>query len=119
MAEHKEQQSAQAMKGVGGSDPRQHNQTSTGRGESASARDESSRGIAQGSTGSGRMSNESDRVGHRGESAGRPGHPAQPDEMPLKLGSNGGGRNDDQPAGSDSARPPRGTESHSEQRKAS
>ncbi len=49
----------------------------------------------------------------------RPSHPAQPDEIPLTLGSNGGGRGDNQPAGTDSGRTPRGTEVHSEQRKAS
>lgn len=120
MAEHKDQHSGQATKGSGGADPRQTNKTSTGRGESGSARDESSRGIAQGSTGSGRMSDESDRSGHSDESGSRrPSHERQPDEMPLTLGSNGGGRDDDQPAGTDQGRSPRGTGAHSEGRKAS
>lgn len=118
MSEYKEQQSGQASKGVGGSDPRQHNPTSTGRGESGSARDESSRGVAQGATGSGRMSNESDRAAHKDDSGRHhPIHLGEPDKM--TLGSNGGGRDDEQPAGTDSGRKPGGTEKHGEQRKAS
>ncbi len=120
MAEHKDKESGQATKGIGGSDPRQHNETSTGRGESGSARDETTRGVAHGSTGSGRMSNESDADSGSGESGShRPNHPTQPDEMPLTLGSNGGGANDDQPAGTDSGRGPKGTEVHNDRRKAS
>ena len=121
MAEHKETQSGQASKGIGGSDPRQQNPTSTSRGETNPDREESSRGVARGSTGSGRMSNESDRAAHQHAEHGgdRPGLPSQPDEMPLTMGSNGGGRDDDQPAGTDSGPKPRGTEVHPQHRKAS
>lgn len=122
MAEHKDHDSGQATKGIGGSDPRQHNPTSTGRGESGSSPDESSRGVARGSTGRGRMSNESDRTAHSGpgeSGSNRPSHPGQPDEMPLTMGSNGGGRDDNQPAGTDAGSKPRGTEAHSQHRKAS
>jgi hypothetical protein len=122
MAEHKDQQSGQATKGVGGSDPRQHNETSTGRGESGSARDESRRSVANQSTSDGRSSNESDRGTRSGSGeAGshKPSHSSQPDEMPLTLGSNGGGRDDEQPANADSGRKPAGTEAQSQKRKAS
>jgi hypothetical protein len=119
MAEHKEAQSGQATKGIGGTDPRQHNKTSTGRGESGSARDENARGVAHGSSGSGRMSNESDRDEPGESGAHRPSHRAEPDDMPLTLGSNGGGPKGDQPSGSETGRGPRGTEVRSEGRKAS
>lgn len=119
MAEHKEHESGQSTKGIGGSDPRQHSESSTGRGESNSAREESRRGVAQGSTSGGRSSNESDsdmrgnrESGNRESGTHRPGHGAQPDEVPLTMGSNGGGREDNQPAGTDTGRKPRGTESH-------
>lgn len=123
MAEHKDQQSGQAEKGIGGSVPRQHKDTSAGGSESGSVRDESRRGVVHGSTSGGRSSNETDRSpnprGDRESGQPRPGHPAQPDEMPLTPGSNGGGREDDQRSGTDSGRGPRGTEAHPEDRKAS
>lgn len=114
MAEHREEHSGQASKGIGGTDPREHNETSTGRGASGSARDESRRGVAHGSTSGGRSSNGSDREPRAGGDASqhRPSHPGQPNEMPLTMGSNGGGRDDDQPAGTMQGRQPRGTESH-------
>ncbi len=64
------------------SDPRQHNETSTGRGESGSAREEESRGAAQASTSSGRSSNESDSRAH---ATG-----AEQKEGGLTMGTNGG-----------------------------
>jgi hypothetical protein len=64
------------------SDPRQHNETSTGRGESGSAREEESRGTAQASTSSGRSSNESDSRAH---ATG-----AEQKEGGLTMGTNGG-----------------------------
>ena len=64
------------------------------------------------------MSNESDV--HKNESSTqKPSHPGEPDEMPLTLGTNGGGREDDQPAGTDQGRAPRGTEAPRRDRKAS
>jgi hypothetical protein len=79
VGEHKDQQSGQATKGIGGSDPRDEGEPSKQ----------------------------------------RPGHSGQPDEMPLTMGSNGGGRDDDQPGATDSGRKPGGTEVHSQHRKAS
>jgi hypothetical protein len=114
MSEHKDRQSGQATRGIGGSDPRPHNETSTGRDESGSVRGESRQ-----STSGGRSSNESDRAAQSESGEHRPSHPAQPDERPLTLGSNGGGRYDNQPADTDSGCKPRGTEAHSGRRKAS
>ncbi|HEX3660170.1 MAG TPA: hypothetical protein VHU89_02000 [Acidobacteriaceae bacterium] len=52
-----DQHSGEATKGVGEADPRQHNETSTGRGESGSAPDASRRGVVQPSTSGSRASN--------------------------------------------------------------
>jgi hypothetical protein len=80
MAEHKDRQSGQATRGIGGSD----------------------------------------RVAHAGKpGTHRPTHPGKPDEMPLTMGSNGGGREDNQPAGTDVGRKPRGTEAHPDHQKTS
>ena len=121
MAQHKESQSGQASKGVGEANLRQHSPNSTGRGERGSAPDDSNRGVARGSTGSGPMSNESDRTSRHDTEAGSPGpgNPSESDEMPLTLGSNGGGRNDDQSPDTGSGGGPRGTEAHPQHRKAS
>lgn len=64
------------------SDPRQHNQTSTGRGESGSAREEESRSGAHASTSSGRTSNESDSRARATD--------AEQNEGGLTMGTNGG-----------------------------
>lgn len=85
MAESREQNKPKQT----GGDPRQHNQTSTGRGESGSAREETSRGASHSSTSTGRSSNESDSRATR--SGGDEG---------LTMGTNGGEKIGSSPSGS-------------------
>lgn len=81
MAQHKQSEHERQHNSRSSSDPRQQNQTSTGRGESGAAHNETVSGSRQASTSSGRSSNESDA---RGRDTREP--------EGLTMGTNGGER---------------------------
>jgi hypothetical protein len=85
MAQHR--QSPKEHTENSSSDPRQHNTTSTGRGESGSARDETVSGSRQASTSSGRRSNESDARDRTAQTSER-----ETRNEGLTMGTNGGER---------------------------
>lgn len=95
MAEHMEDgqdtRSSSAELTSSKADPREHNETSIGRGESGSARDEDSRSEAHASTSSGRSSNESDT---RSKAVGE-----EESEGGLTMGTNGGEKIGGKPLG--------------------